>query len=44
MGKKEKNWQAGKQDKRTYEYGDKILLSDNDERDLFIHYLNRSNS
>jgi len=39
--KEEKIWKAGKQDKRTYEYGDKILPSDNDDRDLFIHFPNR---
>ena len=39
--KEEKIWQTGKQDKRTYEYGDKILPSDNDDRDLFIHFPNR---
>ncbi|ADO77504.1 class I SAM-dependent methyltransferase [Halanaerobium praevalens] len=39
--KEEKTWKEGKQDKRTYEYGDKILPSDNDDRDLFIHFPNR---
>jgi ubiquinone/menaquinone biosynthesis C-methylase UbiE len=39
--KEEKIWEAGNQDKRTYEYGDKILPSDNDDRDLFIHFPNR---
>ncbi|ADO77217.1 class I SAM-dependent methyltransferase [Halanaerobium praevalens] len=39
--KEEKIWKEGKQDKRTYEYGDKILPSDNDDRDLFIHFPNR---
>ncbi|PTV98383.1 ubiquinone/menaquinone biosynthesis C-methylase UbiE [Halanaerobium saccharolyticum] len=39
--KEEKIWEAGNQDKRTYEYGDKILPSDNDNRDLFIHFPNR---
>jgi ubiquinone/menaquinone biosynthesis C-methylase UbiE len=39
--KEEKIWKAGNQDKRTYEYGDKILPSDNDDRDLFIHFPNR---
>ena len=39
--KEEKIWKEGKQDTRTYEYGDKILPSDNDDRDLFIHFPNR---
>jgi len=39
--KEEKIWEAGNQDKRIYEYGDKILPSDNDDRDLFIHFPNR---
>ena len=39
--KEEKIWKAGKQDKRTYEYGDKILPSDSDDRDLFIHFPKR---
>lgn len=39
--KEEKLWEAGKQDKRTYEYGDKILPSNNDDRDLFIHFPSR---
>lgn len=39
--KEKKIWKAGNQDKRTYEYGDKILPSDNDDRDLFIHFPSR---
>lgn len=39
--KEEKIWAEGNQDPRVYEYGDKILASDSDERDLFIHFPNR---
>jgi len=40
--RKEKQlWKAGKQDKRLYEYGDKIIESENENRDLFIHFPNR---
>ncbi|AGB41415.1 methylase involved in ubiquinone/menaquinone biosynthesis [Halobacteroides halobius DSM 5150] len=39
--KEKKLWKAGKQDTRLYEYGDKIIESENKNRDLFIHFPNR---
>ena len=39
--KEEKLWAEGKEDKRLYEYGDKILPSGENGRDTFIHFPDR---
>ena len=39
--KEEKLWAEGKEDKRLYEYGDKILPAGEDGRDTFIHFPDR---
>ncbi|MGM0379083.1 MAG: class I SAM-dependent methyltransferase [Bacillota bacterium] len=39
--KERKIWESNKQDNRLYEFGDKILKSDQEDRDLFIHFPNR---
>ncbi len=37
----ERIWKAGEQDERLYEYGDKIIESEDENRDLFIHFPDR---